>query len=445
MPPFIDVKASGAHRPRRLLGSNTVAPVTKKKTMRRPAALFVTGLFLILAACGGGDGNSSAGGKGGRGAQGTPEAGYVVVQAQTVPIVAELSGRTSSFETADVRPQVSGVIHSRNFVEGSIVHQGQTLYQIDPSTYQAAVAQARANLAAAVATRDAAVVKSNRYAPLARMQAVSQQEYTDARAAAQQAAAQVKQNQAALQTANINLHFTRVPAPITGRIGRSLVTTGALVTANQTNALATIERLDPMYVDIQQSSAELLALRKKIATGGAVPTEAKVRLVLEDGSDYGYEGTLEFAEVVVDPTTGAVTLRARFPNPQGLLLPGMYVRARLIQQTIANAILVPQAGVSRDPQGNATVMVIGPGNKAVPRTVTADRTFGEDWIVTAGLQAGDRVIVEGLGKIKPGQVVTPVPAGSPPRHQADAAGKTGGYGGNAGGGSANGGNGGGQH
>jgi membrane fusion protein (multidrug efflux system) len=191
-----------------------------------------------------------------------------------------------------------------------------------------------------------------------------------------------------------------------------------------------------------------------------VPTEAKVRLVLEDGSDYGYEGTLEFAEVVVDPTTGAVTLRARFPNPQGLLLPGMYVRARLIQQTISNAILVPQAGVSRDPQGNATVMVIGPANKAMQRTVTADRTFGENWIVTAGLQPGDRVIVEGLGKIKPGQVVSPVPAGSPPRqhaaggagHGPGSGGPTGGYGGNASGnpgnapgGSANGGNGGGQH
>jgi membrane fusion protein (multidrug efflux system) len=423
MPPFIDVKASVAHRPRRVFDPNAIFSVNKNNKMRRPAALLATTLFLLLAACGGGDGNASAGGgagggRGGRGAQGTPEAGYVVVQAGTVPVVAELAGRTASFETADVRPQVSGVIQSRNFTEGSVVRQGQTLYQVDPSTYQAAAAQARANLAAAVATRNAAVVKANRYAPLARMQAVSQQEYTDARAAAQQAAASVQQNQAALQAANINLRFTRVPAPITGRIGRSLVTTGALVTANQTTPLATIERLDPMYVDIQQSSAELLALRRQIAAGGAVPTRTRVQLLLEDGSNYGYEGTLEFAEVVVDPTTGAVTLRARFPNPQGLLLPGMYVRARLIQQTIANAILVPQAGVSRDPRGNATVMVIGPGNKAVQRTVTADRTSGENWVVTAGLQPGDRVIVEGLGKIKPGQVVTPVPAGSPPRQHA---------------------------
>ncbi|HEY1607236.1 MAG TPA: efflux RND transporter periplasmic adaptor subunit [Allosphingosinicella sp.] len=396
-----------------------------RKMRLRPGALLATALFLAVAACSGGDGNGSAeGGRGGRGAQGTPEAGYVVVKASTVPITVDLAGRTSAFETADVRPQVSGVIHSRNFVEGSMVRQGQTLYQVDPSTYQAAVAQARANLAAAVATRDAAVVKANRYAPLARMQAVSQQEYTDARAAAQQATASVKQNQAALQTADINLHYTRVPAPITGRIGRSLVTTGALVTANQTNALATIERIDPMYVDIQQSSAQLLALRRAIAVGGAMPARAQVRLTLEDGSDYAYAGTLEFAEEVVDPTTGAITLRARFPNPQGLLLPGMYVRAKLVQQTIANAILVPQAGVSRDPQGNATMMVIGPGNKAIQRTVTADRTFGEDWIVTAGLQPGDRVIVEGLGKIRPGQIVKPVPAGSPPPRPA-----AGGYGG----------------
>ncbi|HEX5182025.1 MAG TPA: efflux RND transporter periplasmic adaptor subunit [Allosphingosinicella sp.] len=429
MPPIIDAKAIVSHRARRLVFRNAV-PEATRTTILRPGALVATALFLALAACGGGDGSSPAGGRGGRGAQGIPEAGYVVVKASTVPITVDLAGRTSAFETADVRPQVSGVIHSRNFVEGSVVRQGQTLYQVDPSTYQAAVAQARANLAAAVATRDAAVVKANRYAPLARMQAVSQQEYTDARAAAQQAAASVKQNQAALQTASINLHYTRVPAPITGRIGRSLVTTGALVTANQTNALATIERIDPMYVDIQQSSAQLLALRRQIAVGGAVPARAQVRLTLEDGSDYPYAGTLEFAEEVVDPTTGAITLRARFPNPQGLLLPGMYVRARLVQQTISNAILVPQAGVSRDPQGNATVMVIGPGNKPVQRTVTADRTLGEDWIVTAGLQPGDRVIVEGLGRIRPGEVVTPVPAGSPPRQHgaAQAGAQAGGYG-----------------
>src|SRR5689334_2055664 len=350
------------------------------KTRPRKTAILASALLLLLAACsGGGDsgGNGSGGGGGGRGgrggAGGTPEAGYVVVKAGAVPIMAELAGRTAAFEASEVRPQVSGVIRSRNFTEGSIVRQGQTLYQIDPSLYQASVAQARLNVANAVADRDAAGVLANRYAPLARMQAVSQQEYTDARAQARQAEAVVAQNQAALQTANINLRFTRVPAPITGRIGRSLFTTGALVTANQTDPLTTIQRLDPIFVDIQQSSAQLLALRKAIANGGAVPVRANVTLQLEDGSDYGYTGTLEFAEAVVDPATGTVTLRARFPNPQGLLLPGMYVRAKLVQQTIANAILVPQAGVSRDPQGNATVMVVGPGNKAMQKKVTADR------------------------------------------------------------------------
>jgi membrane fusion protein (multidrug efflux system) len=249
------------------------------------------------------------------------------------------------------------------------------------------------------------------------MQAVSQQEYTDVRAQAAQSEAAVSQNRAALESANINLRYTRVPAPISGRIGRSTFTTGALVTANQTEALATIQRLDPMFVDIQQSSADLLALRRSLAAGGAVPSRAQVRLVLEDGSDYGQTGTLEFAEAMVDPATGSVTLRATFPNPQGLLLPGMYVRAQLVQETIQNAFLVPQQGVSRDPQGNATVLLVGPGNKAIPRKVTAARTLGDKWVVTAGLQAGDKVIVEGLVRVKPGQPIKPVPAGSPPTRQ----------------------------
>ena len=373
---------------------------------------------LLLSACGGGNSDESkAGGRGGRGGGGTPEAGFVVVQPTSVPVVAELAGRTSAYEMSEVRPQVSGVIRRRLFTEGSIVKAGQTLYQIDASLYEAGAAQARANLAAAQASRSAAQVRANRYAPLARMQAVSQQEYTDARAQAQQAAAAVAQNQAALQTANINLRFTRVPAPITGRIGRSAFTTGALVTANQPDPLTTIQRLDPMFVDIQQSSAALLALRRSIANSGRVPAQAQVRLTLEDGSDYAYTGTLQFAEAMVDPATGTVTLRASFPNPQGLLLPGMYVRARLVQQTVANAFLVPQAGLSRDARGNATVMVVGPGNKAVRRVVRADRTVGDKWVVTEGLKPGERVIVEGLGKIRPNQAVVPVPAGSPPRRR----------------------------
>lgn len=343
-----------------------------------------------------------------------PEAGFVVVSAQAVPLMIELPGRTSAFETSEVRPQVSGIVKARLFTEGSIVHKGQTLYQIDPSLYQAAVDQAAANLASARANQQSAVAKARRYKPLAQMQAVAQQDYVDAEAAARQAVAAVAQNVAQLETARINLHFTRVPAPITGRIGRSLFTTGALVTSGQADPLTTIQRLDPIYVDIQQSATDLLALRRSLASGGVVPSSETVRLKLEDGSDYPLTGRLEFTDVTVDPATGAVTLRARFPNPKGVLLPGMYVRALFSPATDRNAMLVPQQAVTRDPKGNASVLVVGPGNKAVQRTITADRAQGANWVVTAGLHPGDRVISEGLGKIKQGQVVRPVPAGSPP-------------------------------
>ena len=344
-----------------------------------------------------------------------PEVGYVVMVPQTVPLQIELAGRTSAYETSEVRPQVTGVIRARNFVEGGVVRKGQTLYEIDPSLYRAAVAQAQANVQNAEATREAAQAKAARYKPLADIEAVSKQEYTDAQAAANQAAAQVAQTKAALETARINLRFTTVPAPITGRIGRSLATTGALVTVGQTAPLAQIQRLDPIFVDIQQSSADLVALRRSLAAGGATASSAAVRLTLEDGSAYDLPGRVEFAEPVVDQNTGTVTLRATFPNPSGLLLPGMYVRTRLSQATAQNAILAPQQGVARDPKGSATVYVVGPDNKAVLKTVKADRTVGDKWLVTEGLAAGDRVITEGLDKVKPGQPVRPVPAGSAPR------------------------------
>jgi len=345
----------------------------------------------------------------------TPEAGFVVMKSETVPLVIELAGRTAAFETSEVRPQVSGVIRSRAFAEGGIVRAGQTLYQIDPSLYRATLNQAAANLANAQATREAAEARASRLKPLAAMEAVSKQDYTDANATAKQAAASVAQNAAQLETARINLRFTRVPAPITGRIGRSLFTTGALVSAGQADPLATIQRLDPIFVDIQQSSADLLALRRQLVSGGAVPSAATVKLKLEDGSDYPLPGRLEFAEAMVDPATGTVTLRARFANPSGMLLPGMYVRATLSQATRQNAILVPQAGLTRNPRGEATVLLVGPGNKALLRDVKADRTIGDKWLVTDGLKPGDKVIVEGLGRIKPNQPIRPVPAGSPPK------------------------------
>ena len=394
----------------------------------------VFALALALAACSGSKAPP---------AKPTPEAGFVVVQAGAVPIATELAGRTSAYETSDVRPQVSGVIRARLFEEGALVRQGQTLYQIDPSVYQATAAQAQANLAAAEATRQGAAAKAARYRPLAQMEAISKQDYTDAAATARQTAAAVAQNRATVEAARINLRFTRVPAPITGRIGRSLVTTGGLVTSGQTDALTTIQRLDPMFVDIQQSSAALLALRQQMGgtTQGKTPGAAQVQLLLEDGSPYGYTGTLQFAEAMVDQNTGTVTLRARFPNPQGLLLPGMYVRARLVQSTVQNGILVPQAGVSRDVQGRATVLLVGSDGKAVQRTVATDRTIGDKWLFTAGLKSGDKVIVEGLGKIKPGAKVSAVPAGSKPKQLKAGADGVGGASGASGAGGAGGGRG----
>ena len=330
-------------------------------------------------------------------------------------MMTELPGRISALRSAEVRPQISGVIQRRLFTEGSLVRQGQPLYQIDSSLYRAASAQASANLAAAMASADAASARAARYRPLAAEQAIAQQDYTDVVAAARQARAQVAQTRAALSAAQVNLRFATVPAPITGRIGRSLFTEGALVTGSQGDPLAVISVLDPIYVDIKQSAADLLRLRRQLSSGGAAPMLAEVRLKLDDGSDYGFVGTVEFSEVTVDPATGSVTLRARFPNAQGLLLPGMFVRASFAQASQANVYLVPQVAMTRDPKGNAQVFVLGEGGKAVPRPVTAERTLGEDWVVTAGLKDGDRVITQGIGKLRPNQPVKAVPEASPQR------------------------------
>jgi len=347
-----------------------------------------------------------------------PEAGFVVMRAESVPLFIELPGRTAAFETSEVRPQVTGVLKARLFTEGTIVRAGQTLYQIDPSLFRAALNQAAANLENARAQREAAAARAQRLKPLAEIEAVSKQDYTDAAATARQTEAAVAQNAAQVEAARINLRFTNVPAPISGRIGRSLVTTGALVTAGQETPLTTIQRLDPIFVDIQQSSADLLALRRQLASGSGTASSAAVSLRLEDGSTYQRQGRLEFAEAMVDPQTGTVTLRARFPNPDGLLLPGMFVRANLSQVTERNAILVPQAGLTRNPKGEATVIVVGAGDKAELRAIVADRTVGDKWLVTSGLKPGDRVVVEGLGNIRPGQSIRPVPAGSPPTRPA---------------------------
>jgi membrane fusion protein (multidrug efflux system) len=372
---------------------------------------------LIVASCG--QSSKTEGGAGGRGGPKGPVAvGYVVVQQGSAPIVQDLPGRVSAYQVSEVRPQVSGVILRRLFREGSLVRQGQTLYQIDPSVYQAQSAQAQANLQGARAQSEAARTLASRYRPLVQQQAISKQDYTNAVAQARQADASVAQNSAAVRSAQINLRFTRVPAPITGRIGLSNFTEGALVTANQANSLTTITRLDPVFVDIQESAADLLSLRQSLANGGAASTTAQVRIKLPDGSFYAYSGTVEFSQVLVDQSTGTVTIRARFPNPQSLLLPGMFVTAQFAQAINTAAFLVPQPAVTRDPKGNATVWVVGPGNRAVQRVVVAERTQGPYWVVTQGLAPGEKVITQGTANLKDGAEIKPVPAGSPQRIKA---------------------------
>ncbi len=371
-----------------------------------------------LAGCSGGDEKPQGKGKGSTPGQGTPTIGYVVVQPTSVAMTTELSGRTTAFESSDVRPQVTGLIRRRFFTEGTLVKRGQPLYEIDPRLYRAAANEAQANLRSARANAEAQTILAQRYKPLADMEAISKQDYTNAIATSRQANASVAQTRAALETAQINLKFTTVPAPITGRIGRSLFTVGALVSATQADPLAQIQRLDPMFVDIQQSSSDLLALRRSLGRNGIVPTRAEVRLTLEDGSEYAATGSVEFAEALVNTETGTVTLRARFPNPQGLLLPGMFVQAKFAQAINQRAFLVPQAGVSRDAKGNATVYVVNANNKAVQKTVKADRTQGAFWVVTSGLNPGDRIVTQGLSKIAPNQSVKPVPANAAQRIEA---------------------------
>ena len=343
-----------------------------------------------------------------------PTVGVIVAQTEAVNLTTELSGRTSPFAIAEVRPQVNGIVKARLFEEGSYVRAGQPLYQIDSATYLAALSSAQAGLAQAQAGNVAAQLRASRYAQLASLEAVSKQDNEEARAAAQQGNANVAAQNAAVAQARINLGYTRVLAPISGRIGRSEVTAGALLTASQPTALATIQRLDPIYVDVTQSSAEMLKLRRELASGRlGASGGAEVRLILEDGSAYPLAGRLAFSEVTVDPGTGSVGLRASFPNPNGVLMPGMYVRATLTQGVVSDAILIPQPAISRDAKGQATAMVVGADGKAQPRVLTVGQTIGDRWLVTGGLKPGDRVIVEGLQKVRPGVLVRATPAALP--------------------------------
>lgn len=383
----------------------------------------VPAVLLALSACGQGSE------QGQNGAAPPPTAvSFVTVREQPVALSTELPGRMSAYETSDVRPQVNGLVRARLFTEGDVVRAGQPLYRIDPAPYEAQVASARAALARARSSIASSAALARRYGELVKINAISRQEYENAQATAAQARADVAAQQAALRSAQIDLARTTVRAPISGRIGRSVYTTGALVTAQQADPLTTIQRLDPIYVDIQQSSADLLRLREQIMAGQVSRAgEARVGVRLETGTLYPQQGTLRFADVTVDPTTGSQTIRAVVPNPTGLLLPGMFVRAVLPEGTRSSAILVPQRAVSRDERGNATVLVVGAGNKAEPRVIKTARTQGDNWVVTGGLKPGDRVIVEGGMLLRPGMPVKPSPftdkpaAGAPAAPPADQA------------------------
>jgi len=344
---------------------------------------------------------------------GPTEVGVVVVNSEPVNLTTELSGRTSAYLMSDVRPQVGGIIKSRLFTEGGYVKQGQSLYQIDPAPFQAQYASAQAALAQARAGLTTARLKAERYAELVKINAVSKQDNDDAQAALAQAEASVASAEAAVQTAGINLNYTKVIAPISGRIGKSNVTPGALVTASQATELARIQNIDQIYLDINQSVNDLMALKRASASGTVgEPTTADVELILEDGSVYPIKGKLQFSDVSVDASTGSVTLRAVFPNPNGTLLPGMYAKARIVSGVVGNGILVPQPAVTRDPKGNAMVMVVTKDGKAAVRPIKTAQTVGDKWLVTDGLQPGDKVIVEGLQKIGPDAPVKPTVIGA---------------------------------
>ncbi|HBT2455766.1 TPA: multidrug efflux RND transporter periplasmic adaptor subunit AcrA [Klebsiella aerogenes] len=339
-----------------------------------------------------------------QGAQQMPEVGIVTLKSAPLQITTELPGRTNAYRVAEVRPQVSGIILKRNFTEGSDIQAGVSLYQIDPATYQASYESAKGDLAKAQAAANIAQLTVKRYQKLVGTKYISQQEYDSAVADAQQSNAAVVAAKAAVETARINLAYTKVTSPISGRIGKSAVTEGALVQNGQSTALATVQQLDPIYVDVTQSSNDFLRLKQELANGKLKQEngKAKVELVTNDGLKYPQEGTLEFSDVTVDQTTGSITLRAIFPNPDHTLLPGMFVRARLEEGINPDALLVPQQGVTRTPRGDASVMVVGEGDKVEVRQVTATQAIGDKWLVTEGLKSGDRVIVAGLQKVKPG-------------------------------------------
>lgn len=346
-----------------------------------------------------------------------PEVGVLEMRPQPFELSTQLPGRTAAFRVAEVRPQVSGIVQKRLFEEGSTVTAGQALYQIDPAPYQAATQRAAAELKRAQTTAEVARLKAERFAPLARSGAVAKQDNDDVQATYRQALANVDAARAALETARIDLGYTRIQAPIAGVISESYITEGALVTAGQPQRLAQVTQLDPIYVDIQRPTAELLQLRREFEAGRlerAGPDSARIELLLEDGSAYALPGQLQFSGVTVDPGTGSVNLRAVYPNPDHHLLPGMYVRGRLREGVEPAALLVPQRAVTRDAEGRASVLVVGADNKLEVRIIETRRAAGDAWLVGKGLAVGDRVVVRGPLRLMPGMPVNPVPADAKP-------------------------------
>lgn len=377
--------------------------------IERNRMIAITGFLavvFILTGCG------KPPGAGGLPSMGTPEVAVVTVQPEKATLTTELPGRISAVRVAEIRPQVNGLIRKRLFTEGSDVRAGQDLYQIDPASFQAALDNAKAALVRAEAALPALRLRADRFKQALADKAVSQQDFDDADAALKQADADVQYWKATVETARINLGYARVISPISGRIGRSNVTDGAIVTAYQPVALATIQQLDPIYIDVPQSSTELLRLRRRLEEGliNRKGTKLnKVKLFLADGIPYPLEGTLQFRDVTVDPTTGSVILRMLFPNPDGVLLPGMYVRVLVKEGFNENAVLIPQQAVSRDPKGNPTALIVDAADKVEQRMLKLDRAIGDQWFVIEGLAAGDRLIVEGMQKVRPGAVVKAVP------------------------------------
>ena len=384
------------------------------KTRSRNAFL-AAGVFTLLLFLNGCDKKNGAPGPP---PAGPPEVGIMEVRPRFVELTTELSGRTAPRLIAEVRPKVTGIIKKRLFTEGAEVKAGELLYQIDDALYQAELALAKATLARAEANLAPVRLKAERFADLVKTNAISKQEADDAHAALKQAEAEILAADAAMKGVRINLDYTSVKAPISGRIGRSSVTTGALVEANQKISLATIQQLDAIYVDLTQSAAEMLRMKKNLGSGllkDAGKDRAKIKLLMEDGTPYPQTGELKFSEVTVDQSTGSVTLRAVFPNPAQNLLPGMFVRAVVPEGVNEKAILIPQRGVTRNPAGQAMAMVVGAEDKVEPRVIQVERTIGDSWLVSGGLAPGDRVILEGLQKARPGTPVKAVPFGSKPQ------------------------------